>query len=205
MHSTRWLFAALAMLGGATATASPALAPPQGAAQLPLQADFIPSSSTLPSLADLLTRSKTARLLYDYTRDSSAVSTTLVSPGSTTLLAPNDKAILALVRKPHEGPASLTAAKANGEVSSNQEERQRAEYLERWVKAHVVLENVELEEGDWEGREYRTMDGEVVRFAASGEDGQGRKLLPGDIEVVGEELASNGKVLYIAGTLSLTD
>ncbi|GAA5911149.1 hypothetical protein JCM6882_006588 [Rhodosporidiobolus microsporus] len=203
MYTARWILSTLAVLGSVAAIYPPMHAQPQDVPDsLPfvIQQDssFIPVSAQ-PSLGDLLVRSK-ARLFYDYARDSAAVSSLLVDPnGAATLLAPTDSAILALARKPHEGPES----RSSSEVSSNEEERQRAEWLERWVKAHVVLEQVELEEGEWEEREYTTMDGKTVRFAPRGDDGEGRQLLPGEIEVVGEAQGSNGKVLYLQGTLTV--
>jgi hypothetical protein len=213
MLSTRWLIASLALMSTAVS------ANLQAQDQLPF-VDFVPSSLSGPSLADKLTRSK-SRVFFDYARDSTAVATLLVDPnGAATILAPTDSAVLALERRPHQGP--LPVETVDGEVSSNEEERQRAEWLERWVKGHVVLEKVDLEGEGWEEREYTTMEGKRVRFVPSGASGEGRKLVPGDIEVVGEEQvrfisfllpfspanpprlqASNGKLIYIQGTLSL--
>ncbi|GAA5852676.1 hypothetical protein JCM8547_002586 [Rhodosporidiobolus lusitaniae] len=205
MLSLRAILPALAVYGFASLSAPPVMAQPAHVDTLPFvvqNPNNIPTSGAIPSLADLLTRSKRSRWFYDYARDSTAVSTILIDlHGSTTLLAPVDAAIVALPRKPHEGPA--VAESQSGEVSSNEEERQRAEYLEAWVKNHCVLERVELEEGDWEARDYTTMSGKKVKFAAGGENGEGRVLLPGDVEVVGEEMASNGKILYLQGTITV--
>lgn len=134
-----------------------------------------------------------ARLYFDYARDSTLVSTLLSDPsGRATILAPTDSAILALSRRPHQGPlpvvpGSLVGAGGAGGVSSNEEERSAAEWLERWVKGHVVLEEVRLEGEGWEEREYETMEGRKVRFEGSGEGGEGRRLVAEGIEVVGEE------------------
>ncbi|GAA5828397.1 hypothetical protein JCM11251_006226 [Rhodosporidiobolus azoricus] len=203
MYTARYFLAAMAALSSVAATYPPIEAQPRDAADSPVftiqdDASYIPTSA-VPSIGDILVRSK-ARIFYDYARDSTAVSQLFVDPsGQATILAPTDAAILALARKPHEGPAT----RSSGEVSSNEEERQRAEWLERWVKAHVVLEQVELEAGEWEKREYTTMEGKTVRFASSGKDEAGRQLMPGDIEVVGEAQGSNGKVLYLQGTLTV--
>ncbi|GAA6014193.1 hypothetical protein JCM10207_006128 [Rhodosporidiobolus poonsookiae] len=191
MRIANWVLTASAAIATVMATSSPLAAQPQ-AVQLP----FV--SNGLPSLADVLTRSRQARIMFDYLRDSAQVSTVLVDPsGSSTVLAPVDSAILALARKPHEGPESFDEP----DIRSNEEERRRAEYLEQWVKAHLVLEKVDLEADGWDGKEYTTMAGSTVRFATS--DADGRKVLPGDVEVVGEEQASNGKVLYLRGTLKV--
>ncbi|BGP14712.1 hypothetical protein JCM10213_002759 [Rhodosporidiobolus nylandii] len=207
MYTARWLFAIAAVFSTTVAATSPVRAAPRAVVDSPppllVMGDdhFVPSSSS-PTLADLLTRSKTARMFYGYSRDSAAVSTLLLdSTGSVTVLAPTDSAITALARKPHQGPPPRNAD--GGEVrASVEDERAAAEYLERWCKAHIVLERVQLEEDGWEEREYATMAGTMVRFARSA-DGKGRTLLPGDVEVVGEETASNGKVLYLQGTVAV--
>ncbi|GAA5969700.1 hypothetical protein JCM11641_008009 [Rhodosporidiobolus odoratus] len=199
--SARWLITALLATTAVMATSPAFTAQPYNAEAPPAFLDqskgFTPSSSLQPSLADLLTRSKRTKLFYDYVRDSIAVSTLLIDPlGSATLLAPTDQAILALARKPHEGPATAAAA---GQI---EEERSRAEWLDRWVKMHVILDRVELEDGDWEEREYKPMVGSsALRFVRSGEHGKGRVVLPANVEIVGEEQALNGKILYLQGTL----
>ncbi|ORY72382.1 hypothetical protein BCR35DRAFT_354383 [Leucosporidium creatinivorum] len=183
--------------------------------QQPLMAQDGPSPFTAskPDLAALLTRSSKTSMFYDYARDSSTVSKLLAAPwigsgAKSTVLCPLNSAILALSRKPHQGPPTVDDA---GTIISNkmlggseEEEKERAAYLEKWVQLHIVTDVVDLDGEVWEGKEWQTLvDERKVSFAVSGENGEGRKVLPGDLEIVGVEEASNGLLLLIAGTLSL--
>lgn len=140
------------------------------------------------SLADLLTSSRQASIAYDYIRDSPAIAALLIAPKPhyTTLLIPTNSAIMALARKPHQGPAPVVGGEIRdlgGEGEKEHEELCRA-YLERWVKLHVVPGRVGEEKK--EGKEYDTMvEGRKVSFVRA-IDGPGAVLvMPGRIAVTG--------------------
>lgn len=161
-----------------------------------------PFTASKPDLAALLTRSSKGSMFYEYARDSTTVTKLLSAPwiGSGqryTVLVPLNSAILALSRKPHQGPPQADDA---GTIISNkmlggseEEEKERAAYLEEWVRLHIAQDVVELDGKGWEGTQWQTLVNErQVSFAASGENGEGRKVLPGDIEIVGVEEVSVG-------------
>ncbi|GAA5831710.1 hypothetical protein JCM3766R1_004987 [Sporobolomyces carnicolor] len=160
--------------------------------------DMTPATSR-PALTDLLTRSRNSRLFYDYVRDSRLVSTRLgdVSEAST-VLAPIDSAIVSLARKPHQGPPGPITAYSLG---SREDEHARATYLERWTKRHVVPELVELNKPG----PYVTLGGATVTLVKSeGDNGRTTyRVMPGDVEVLEIETASNGIILYLKETLNL--
>ncbi|KAK4690261.1 hypothetical protein P7C70_g9634, partial [Phenoliferia sp. Uapishka_3] len=86
------------------------------------------------SLADLLTSSRTSSIAYDYIRDSPLISSLLIAPAPrsyTTLLIPTNSAIMALHRKPHQGPAPTTAPVINGEVNTLEESEKEKEQASR--------------------------------------------------------------------------
>lgn len=167
--------------------------------QQPLMAS---SSPSLPNLAAILTRTGKASIYYDYARDShisSLLSPPLIGHSSPhSLLVPINSAILSLSRKPHQGPpthldhdGTIISNKALGD--SKQEEQQRAEWLEQWVKLHIIDGQVDLDAEGWEDRAWPTLvEGREVSFAKSGGKGEGRKVMPGDVEIVGVEQVSAG-------------
>ncbi|GAA6063427.1 hypothetical protein JCM10212_002613 [Sporobolomyces blumeae] len=159
-----------------------------------------PSTSSLPSLADLLTRSRHSRLFYDYARESRSVSTRLADPReATTVFAPVDQAIISLARKPHEGPVKGRAASTAVVAGSREDEIEKAEYLERWIERHLVPTKVDLDEPSW----YRTIEGHTTLELVKGDEEGSFRVHPGNLEVVSHEIASNGVVLYIRGVLPL--
>ncbi|GAA5888621.1 hypothetical protein JCM5296_001092 [Sporobolomyces johnsonii] len=227
MRSTTLLYTLTALLSTAVASSVPVQQQPLPDAQLPFVMDsspFIPSSSS-PSLADLLTKARSASIFYEYARESASVSTLLVDPlAKTTLLVPVNSAVLALARKPHQGPPEETITAEEGYRGSKEDEQARQAYLGRWVGLHMIGgERVDLDAEGWEGREWETMERErTVRFLRGGDDGNGRKLMPGNIDVISQEevaigllnlmnsstydpnlQASNGVIFYLRGTLSL--
>ena len=169
-------------LAGLLSTTLAATLPPlEQQPQLPfLDNSMTPSTSSSPSLTDLLTRSKSS-IFYGYIRESTSISTRLANPlGETTILAPLNSAILSLARKPHQGPPEPAEGHVVGYSGSREDEQDRADYLENWIKRHMIEGKVELDEE----KEYETLhQGEKVSFVkGSGEVKY--KVMPGDVEVV---------------------
>lgn len=165
-----------------------------------MRSPFTPST---PSLADRLTQSRKSSIFFDYARDSTTIYSLLVDPSATsTLLIPLNSAIIALARKPHEGPVSVTieGVERGGKYSSSREDEEaRATYLERWIEAHVVSGEVDLNGEGWEGKEWETMAGGKVSFEKSGANRGGRKLMPGGIEIVGVDEVSSSLLALLEG------
>lgn len=177
-------------------------APPP--AQHPLSLSLSPPSSSLSpgfsSLTSLLTSSRQSSLFYDYLRTAAPLSLharlSAPPPSFVTLLVPTNQAILALQRRPHQGPPGPVVVDGAREgvfkvtvVDAREEEEAREAYLGRWVERHAVAGEVELEGEGWEGRKWETLDGAKIWFEL-GEDGETRVLQPGGIEVVGVDSVS---------------
>lgn len=162
-------------------TIAATLPPLQQQPQLPFLDSMTPSTSSSPSLTDLLTRSKSS-IFYGYIRESTYISTRLANPlESTTILAPLNSAILSLARKPHQGRPEPVEGHVEGYAGSREDEQDRADYLENWIKRHLIDGKVELE---GEGKDYETLhDGEKVSFVKGDGDAL-YKVMPGDVEVV---------------------
>ena len=169
-------------LAGLLSTTLAATLPPlEQQPQLPfLDNSMTPSTSSSPSLTDLLTRSKSS-IFYGYIRESTSISTRLANPlEKTTILAPLNSAILSLARKPHQGPPESVEGHVEGYAGSREDEQDRADYLENWIKRHMIEGKVDFAEG----REYETLhDGEKVSFV-KGDGVVKYKVMPGDVEVV---------------------
>lgn len=167
------------------------------ASTIPLQQQPFasPQASSLPSLTDLLTRSKNSRIFYDYIRESTSVSTRLTNPlESTTILSPLNSAILSLSRKPHQGPLSVQ----DYALGSREDEQVRAQYLEQWIKRHLIAGKINLDNILEQGKEYDTLynQGQGAGTRAEKvwfEKGQGEvlyKVMPGNVDVVEIEQVS---------------
>ncbi|GAA5872850.1 hypothetical protein JCM16303_006853 [Sporobolomyces ruberrimus] len=153
------------------------------------QKPFEMASSSTPSLTDLLTRSKHSRLFYDYLRESTSVSTRLANPlESTTILAPVNSAIVSLERKPHQGPPEPVGGNVEGYSGSREDEQARADYLENWIKRHLVNGRVNLED---QTKEYETLQEGAKVTIVKREGHELYTVMPGNIEVVEIEEANH--------------
>ncbi|KAL8276564.1 hypothetical protein RQP46_011054 [Phenoliferia psychrophenolica] len=176
------------------------------------QVPFLPSSrphilSSQPiTLADLLTSGKACDIAYSYIRDSEAVSSLLIAPkpSYTTLLIPVNSAIMSLARKPHQGPPPpISGGEIKGVLESEkQHEEECRAYEERWVKLHVIPGKV----GEKEGVEHDTMvEGRKISFVRALDGAASVYVMPGRLPVLNVLEASNGKIIFLDGALSLED
>jgi len=124
-----------------------------------------------------------------------------------TVLVPTNKAVMALAKKPHQGPAV-----AGGAIQVADEERdaESRTNVERWVASHIIPRSPIDLLGE---TEYETLlPGKSLRFvrAALGKghghehehDEWTRVLLNGDIRILSMKQASNGVLYLIDGTIS---
>jgi len=108
---------------------------------LPMNPESSPSHSTVGGqestlmLTELLTLQNSASIFYSYARETE-LSALFGDEGSrSTVFAPTNKAVMALARKPHQGPEAVD----EGIIISEQEFDERSrKNVERWVSAHII-------------------------------------------------------------------
>ncbi|KAF5344457.1 hypothetical protein D9757_013927 [Collybiopsis confluens] len=169
-------------------------------------------SNGSPSLADLLTIEPSVSIFYSYARELALSALFSEEPsqfsqqswahsvqGGLTLLVPTNKAVMALARKPHQGPAPKEGQEPV--LTEEEFERSTKENIERWVQAHIIP-NFPL---DFPSQKtYDTLlEGKSVSFvtqkseeAVSVQDGEST------IQISGTKMASNGVLYIIDGTIN---
>ncbi|KZT51229.1 hypothetical protein CALCODRAFT_147703 [Calocera cornea HHB12733] len=158
---------------------------------------YAPITTSEPTLADLLTVHTIGSIWYDYAREVEPISLRLsdTSPSSkSTLFVPVNKAIMALHRKPHEGPAGDDVEITDDKAKVN---------VERWVSAHIVP-TAPLDMAT--ERAYPTLlDGHDVFFKRTTETGEEwqQYTLNANICIVSKAPASNGDIYFIDGVLDV--
>jgi len=167
------------------------------------------------SLTSLLTSSRQSSLYYDYFRTAAPASLhaqlSAPPPAHTTLLVPTNQAILALQRKPHQGPPGPVVVDVPEGmfkitmIDAREEEEAREAYLVKWIERHAIAGKVDLDGEGWQGKRFSAMDGAQVWFELA-DDGETRVLQPGGIEVVGVESVSEQRLaLSHCGTIFQTE
>jgi len=121
----------------------------------------------------------------------------------TTVLVPTNKAVLALARKPHQGPPPKTnETPGHIEISEEQQSQESDKNVRNWVSAHIIPKHpISLSSGE----EFETMhEGTTIRFTeaqtANG-DWEHYVLYP-DVKIVNKIEAANGAIYLIEGTVS---
>ncbi|TCD71133.1 hypothetical protein EIP91_012081 [Steccherinum ochraceum] len=159
-----------------------------------------PLTTPVPSLADLLTIEPSASIFYTYAREVELSELFADSEGNNTVLVPTNKAVMALSRKPHQGPAPVDS----GVVITQQEyDRMSKENVERWVSAHIVPSHIGLPSSET----YDTMlEGVSVTFHDNGgkdEPAWRRAVVNDNIHIVSMKKANNGVLYMIDGTVKI--
>ncbi|KAH8094737.1 hypothetical protein BXZ70DRAFT_1034260 [Cristinia sonorae] len=164
------------------------------------QNHYSPLTTTMPSLADLLTIESSASIFYSYAREVELSKAFVDLNGQYTLLVPTNKAVMALARKPHQGPAKPDT----GIIIAQEEfDRQSKEYVEQWVSAHIIPSSVTLPSSET----YDTMlDGVSITFKDLGgkEEPAWRRVVINDtVHIITAKEASNGVLYMIDGTVKI--
>ncbi|KAG1793789.1 uncharacterized protein BJ212DRAFT_1571977, partial [Suillus subaureus] len=108
-----------------------------------------PFTSSQPTLADLLTIEPSASIYYSFSSESVWF----------TMLVPTNKAVMALARKPHQGPESIEPHIGISEQELDESSRRN---VERWVSAHIIPSRISLSDAPVS---YETLqDGKLVTF-----------------------------------------
>ncbi|KAF7976207.1 hypothetical protein HWV62_7394 [Athelia sp. TMB] len=147
-----------------------------------------------PSLTDLLTIESSASIFFSYARELE-LSTMFGSDGEekVTLLVPTNKAVMALSRKPHQGPES------DAEISQQEFEQISKQNVERWVSAHIIPTSpIKLA-----GNHFTLLDGKSVSFtpSAAGKAEWEGVLVDDDAKIIAMKEASNGVLYLLDGTI----
>ncbi|KAI5118576.1 hypothetical protein M0805_004192 [Coniferiporia weirii] len=150
-------------------------------------------------LSDVLTIQNSVSIFYSYARDTSISKLLEDKNALITVFAPTNKAVIALARKPHQGPAPVQ----DGVIISEEEFDSRSrENIERWISAHIVprhpikLSPTSQFEALLEGVVISVGTPESELSGAADKPEWERIVLNGNISVVGKAEAANG-VLYL--------
>ncbi|KAG5341656.1 hypothetical protein C0989_008149 [Termitomyces sp. Mn162] len=98
-----------------------------------------PPIHTKPTLSDLLTIEPTASIFYAYARELELSARFADSGDMLTVFAPTNKAVMALARKPHQGP---NRPSDDGITITEEEfDNLSKKNVENWVSAHILPES----------------------------------------------------------------
>ncbi|KAF4602888.1 hypothetical protein EYR38_003292 [Pleurotus pulmonarius] len=163
---------------------------------------YEPLTSSKPTLADLLTSESSASIFYSYARELELCAIFSDEGVNNTLLVPTNKAVMALHRKPHQGPETVS-----GDVTISEEEFDSISKrnVEKWISAHIIPESpITLESKTYPTLLHR----KTVSFTALPKSDPKaaewtRVLVNGDVHIIGMKEALNGVLYLIDGTVSV--
>ncbi|KAK1220362.1 hypothetical protein PQX77_016853 [Marasmius sp. AFHP31] len=201
-------FIALSLLPFVAAIFEPTDGQPKPAAarrqQIPMMMDteYTPQTNSAgPTLADLLTIDSSTSIFYSYARELELSKLLNDESAGLTLLAPTNKAVMALARKPHES----TETRDETVISEEEFDKMAKRNVERWVSAHIIAEPLEK----LEMRSYDTLlEGRSVTFSDSedtkSESVPWQKVVVEDgIRFKDMKKAANGVIYVIDGTITV--
>ncbi|KAF8191445.1 hypothetical protein K438DRAFT_1591144 [Mycena galopus ATCC 62051] len=152
-----------------------------------------------PTLADLLTIESSTSIFYSYARELTLSNMFSEKGTAITVLVPTNKAVMALSRKPHQGPAPVD----DDIVITDEEFDSRSkENVERWVSAHIIPQSpIDFDQT------YTRLDGKPISFTPSKKGDSNspdwsRVVIGGNVHIIGKREASNGVLYLIDGTIS---
>ncbi|KAF8311158.1 hypothetical protein DL93DRAFT_2083604 [Clavulina sp. PMI_390] len=194
----------LALLSLASFSLSNASQLPLNPAEPAMSASEAPLSAGEPTLYDLIMIERRTTIFGDYLRKLTDVAGRLNdrSTGST-VLVPTNKAVLALARKPHQGPPPSTDSVPDGEIGISEEQLDKAdeENVRNWVSSHIIPQHpISLSSEET----FPTLhDGTNVHFTSqknAAGDWEHYLLYP-DVKIVNQVEAANGVIYVIEGTV----
>jgi uncharacterized surface protein with fasciclin (FAS1) repeats len=159
--------------------------------------EYTPQITPQPTLADLLTIEPSASIFYSYARELELSSIFSELCAQVTLFVPTNKAIMALSRKPHQGPEETDDTKFTEEEYDISARRN----VERWVSAHIIPEYPV----SFDVQNHQTLlETKSITFkSTSGHCGAdwARVTLEDGIRIIGKKEALNGDLYLIDGTI----
>ncbi|KIJ66584.1 hypothetical protein HYDPIDRAFT_86539 [Hydnomerulius pinastri MD-312] len=162
---------------------------------------YSPLTTAQPTLSDLLTIESTASIYFSYARETKFSQEFDASGQQITLLVPTNKAVMALARKPHQGPAPV---EPKIEITEQQFDEQSNRNVLRWVAAHIIPV-ISLSDAPVT---YDTMlDGKSVTFTpvlgtSKGSPDWSRVTLEDGTRIIGMKEGSNGVLYLIDSTIN---
>ncbi|KAI0354654.1 hypothetical protein OH77DRAFT_1404789 [Trametes cingulata] len=164
---------------------------------------FIPVTyAGKPSLADLLTIESSASIFYSYARETELSKLFADKDARSTVLVPTNKAVIALPRKPHEGPAPIREGVILSEAEFDDLSKKN---VERWVSAHIIPASP-ISLATPEGHK-TLLGGKNVTFTPTDGDKDApewtRVLLDDTVRLTAMKEASNGVLYILDGTVTL--
>ncbi|KAF8814033.1 hypothetical protein BYT27DRAFT_7082994 [Phlegmacium glaucopus] len=161
------------------------------------QPDYTPETTSQPTLADLLTIEPSASIFYSYARELELSSMFSDTSTHVSLLVPTNKAIMALSRKPHEGPEKPDET----EITEEQYDQVRKKNVENWVCAHILPEYPV----SFDIQDHQTLlFAKSVTFQSTSRHGAdwAHVTLENGIRIIGKKEALNGDLYLIDGAIS---
>ncbi|KAI5998241.1 hypothetical protein EDD15DRAFT_307804 [Pisolithus albus] len=162
---------------------------------------YTPLTRPQPTLADLLTIEPSASIYYSYARETELSLEFDTADQYLTLLVPTNRAVMALGRKPHQGPPSAVPII---EMSEQQFDEQSKRNVQRWVSAHIIPSRISLSNLPMT---YDTiLEGKSVTFIPISETAQdspdwARVVLEDGSRIISMKEGMNGALYLVDGTI----
>jgi len=164
---------------------------------------YTPLTHSKPSIADLLTIEPSVSIFYSYARELELSNIFSDKKSVFTVLVPTNKAVMALSRKPHQGPPP-SPSDSDIEISEEEFEKTSKQNVLRWVSAHIITgSSLPLL-----SRQYDTLlSGKTVNFTPITPDDKSepewrRVTLEDGVRILEKKEASNGDIYLIDGTIN---
>ncbi|KAJ3807088.1 hypothetical protein EV368DRAFT_47387 [Lentinula lateritia] len=175
--------------------------------------------NNMPSLADLLTIESSASIFYSYARElalsqlfadsKSSVwdggQKLTLATGGLTLLVPTNKAVMALARKPHQGPPPKNENEGIT-ISDDEFHKLSKENVQRWVEAHMIATSP-LTFPTPTVTYDTVLQGKSVSFTSTqsngGDEDWKTVTIEDGIKILSMKQASNGILYLIDGTIDV--
>ncbi|KAL5494634.1 hypothetical protein ACEPAI_95 [Sanghuangporus weigelae] len=171
--------------------------------QSPIAMDSASESGPAMSLmlSDVLTVHTSASIFFSYARETQVGELFKAGDARVTVFAPTNKAVMALSRKPHQGPIPVDDAV----ISEEEFDARSKENVQRWISAHIVPQVLPSLSPS---SKYETLlDGVAVTVSSKSEspgsdksDWQ-RVVLNENIFIVDRAEAANGVLYLLDGAL----
>jgi len=157
-----------------------------------------------PLLSDLLTIESSASIFYSYARELELSRILSDTKAKITVLAPTNKAVMSLARKPHESPKHKD--RDDIKITEKEFDLQSKQNVERWVSSHIIPKHpIALNSTE----EYPTMlHKKSIKFTPVGDTPNDEVpewrlvTLEDGVRIVGMKEGLNGVLYMIDGTVS---
>ncbi|TDL26343.1 hypothetical protein BD410DRAFT_741606 [Rickenella mellea] len=165
-----------------------------------MQDTFTPVTTEAPSLADILTIESSASIFYTYARETRLSELFTRTDTFNTILVPNNQAVMALARKPHQGPSPIDE---DIKITEEEFDARSRQNVENWISAHIIPSRITLSQG----AVYQTLrEGCTVTVDLKDpklDNGKrGNAVFNGNKSIISVREASNGFMYLIDGAIA---